>query len=240
MTVVNALFFKSSIFAITRCNTRGSHGQCRIKCVMSGISAFVWWNNITINLMCYICRPLLLPIISRSRCNVRGRHRQHHINGWLCLWSHFYSILIYQKQMIILFIFSELVNAWICVKIKCMDKAPSDPIFKKLAHGSLLTPYGMIFSCDQAALRTVRPSVRLSVCYTLFTMFPSWKFSGVMTNDRWDVHAKGQGQRSKVKITEVMTPLSRFRTVTPVWIHIWRWNDSQSLMLLRRDALLFF
>ena len=27
---------------------------------------------------------------------------------------------------------------------------------------------------------------------------------------------KGQGQRSKVKVTEVMTLLSRFRTVTPV------------------------
>ena len=31
-----------------------------------------------------------------------------------------------------------------------------------------------------------------------------------------DVHAKGQGKRSKVKITEVKTQLSHFRTVTPV------------------------
>ena len=46
--------------------------------------------------------------------------------------------------------------------------------------------------------------------------------------------------RSKVKITEVMTSFSRFWTVTPVWIHIWQWNDAQSLMLLRRGALLFF
>ena len=65
------------------------------------------------------------------------------------------------------------------------------------------------------------------------------KFSGVITNDRSDVHAKGQRQRSKVKVTEVMTPFSRFRTVTPVWIHIWWWNDAYSLMLLRRGALLF-
>ena len=86
------------------------------------------------------------------------------------------------------------------------------------------------------------PSVCLSVT-------PFWlcshhriimKFSGVITNDRSDVHAKGQGQRSKVKVTEVNTQLSRFRTVTPVWIHIWWWNDAQSLMLLRRGALLFF
>ena len=66
------------------------------------------------------------------------------------------------------------------------------------------------------------------------------KFSGVITNDRCDVRAKSQGQRSKVKVTEVMTLLYRFWTVTPVWIHIWQWNDAQSLMLLRRGALLFF
>ena len=86
------------------------------------------------------------------------------------------------------------------------------------------------------------PSVRPSVT-------PFWlcshhriimKFSEVITSDICDVHAKGQGQRSKVKVTEVNTQLSRFRTITPVWIHIWWWNDAQSLMLLRRGALLFF
>ena len=65
------------------------------------------------------------------------------------------------------------------------------------------------------------------------------KFSGVITTDQGNVHAKGQGQRSKVKVTEVTTQLSRFRTVTQVWIHIWWWNDICSLMLLRRGALLF-
>ena len=66
------------------------------------------------------------------------------------------------------------------------------------------------------------------------------KFSGVITNDLCDVHAKGQGQRSMVKVTEVNTQLNRFRTVTPVWIHIWWWNDAYSLMMLRRGALLLF
>ena len=88
-------------------------------------------------------------------------------------------------------------------------------------------------------------SVRLSVC---LSVTPFWlcshhriimKFSGVITNDKSDVHAKGQGQRSKVKVTEVNTQLNRFRTVTPVWIHIWWWNYALSLMLLRRGALLF-
>ena len=109
-----------------------------------------------------------------------------------------------------------------------------------------------IFSCDQAALQmvfSVRPSVRLSVCPSVrlsVTPFSPcshhriiMKFSGVITMVKSDVHAKGQGQRSKVKVTEVTTQLNRFRTVTPVWIHIWWWNCTYSLMLLRRGALLF-
>ena len=63
------------------------------------------------------------------------------------------------------------------------------------------------------------------------------KFSGVITKDQGKVHAKDQGQRSKVQVTEVTTQLNRFRTVTPVWIHIWWWNDTCSLMLLRRGVL---
>ena len=106
-----------------------------------------------------------------------------------------------------------------------------------------------IFSCDQAALQmvfSVCPSVRPSVCLSV-TRF--WlcshnriimKFSGVITNDQSNVHAKGQNQKSKVKVTEVTTQLNRFRTVTPVWMHMWWWNDAYSLMLLRRGVLLFF
>ena len=106
----------------------------------------------------------------------------------------------------------------------------------------------VIFSCDQAAYRTllsvclsvylsVRPSVTpFSLCshHRIIT-----KFSGVTTIGRRDVHAKGQGQRSKVKVTEVMTPFSRFRNATPVWIHIWKWNDAQCLMLLEEVPYCF-
>ena len=73
-------------------------------------------------------------------------------------------------------------------------------------------------------------SVRLSVCLSVcLSVTPFWlcshhriimKFSEVITKDQGKVHAKGQGQRSKVKVTEVTTQLNRFRTVTPVWIHI--------------------
>ena len=86
-----------------------------------------------------------------------------------------------------------------------------------------------VFSCDQAALQmvfSVRPSVRLSVCLSVrlsVTPFSPcshhriiMKFSGVIIMVKSDVHAKGQGQRSKVKVTEVNTQLSRFRTLTPV------------------------
>ena len=137
-----------------------------------------------------------------------------------------------------------------------------------------------VFSCDQAALWMVQ-SVCLSVCLSVpLSVTPFWlcshhriimELSGVITNDQSDVHAKGQGQRSKIEVTEVNTQLSRFRTVTPVWIHIWWWNrkwqdyvyiqceykstkqkikhllreenkvnDAQSLMILRKGALLFF
>ena len=66
------------------------------------------------------------------------------------------------------------------------------------------------------------------------------KFSGVITMVKSDVHAKGQGLRSKVKVTEVNTQLNRFRTLTPVWIHIWQWNHAHSWKQHRRGALLFF
>ena len=89
---------------------------------------------------------------------------------------------------------------------------------------------------------SVRPSVRLSV--TPFSPCSHhriiMKFSGVITMVKSNVHAKGQGQRSKVKVTEVNTQLSRFRTITPVWIHIWQWNHAHSWKQHRRGALLFF
>ena len=128
---------------------------------------------------------------------------------------------------------------------------PRRPLYMLRPQARL--PLTHVFSCDQAALQmvfsvcpSVRPSVRLSV---RLSVTPFWlcshhpiimKFSEVITNDQSKVHAKGQGQRSKVKVTEVTNQLNRFRTVTPVWIHIWWWNDAYSSMLLRRGALLFF
>ena len=127
-----------------------------------------------------------------------------------------------------------------------------------------------IFSCDQAALwmvqsvcPSVRASVRLSVCpshlfHYVHIIASSWYFQELLPMTKVtpkpyigfyvsikslltllsDVYVKGQ--RSKVKFTEVKTQLSRFRTITPVWIHVWQWNDAHSFMWHRRCALLFF
>ena len=86
-------------------------------------------------------------------------------------------------------------------------------------------------SCDQAALwmvQSVRPSVRLPVCCPshLFDyvsiIVSSWNFQELLPMTE-------VMSMQKVNVTEVKTQFSRFRTVTPVWIHIWCWNDAQSL-----------
>ena len=53
-----------------------------------------------------------------------------------------------------------------------------------------------------------------------------------------------QGHPSNFKVTRLqkssnLTQIGRFRTVTPVLIHRWLWNVTQSLKQQRGDALLF-
>ena len=104
-----------------------------------------------------------------------------------------------------------------------------------------------VFSCDQAALWMVQsvrlsvcPSVCPSVCHTFLTMFPSSYHHEIFRSYyQWPKWRPCKRSRSKVKVTEVTTQLNRFRTVTPVWIHIWWWNDAYSLIVLRRGVLLF-
>ena len=50
---------------------------------------------------------------------------------------------------------------------------------------------------------------------------------------------KFQGHPGQKK-SPILTRIGRFRTVTPVWIHRWLWNDAQSLILYKRGVLLFF
>ena len=77
---------------------------------------------------------------------------------------------------------------------------------------SLLTPIQFL-----AATKQLYDWYFLSVCLSvLLSITPFWlcsyhriimKFSEVITTDQGNVHAKGQGQRSKVKVIEVNTQL---------------------------------
>ena len=106
--------------------------------------------------------------------------------------------------------------------------------------------YFMFLAATKQLYKWYFPSVRLSVCpsvcHTLFTMFPSSYhheiFKSYYHGQKW-CPCKRSRSKVKVMVTEVNTQLSRFRTLTPVWIHIWQWNDAYSLMMLRRGALLF-
>ena len=103
--------------------------------------------------------------------------------------------------------------------------------WQMIGNDSIVPP----FSCDQAVYEWFSPSVclsaRPSVCHT-FSLFSHhciiMKFSGVISIDRSDVLAKGQGQRSEVNVTKVKTQFGRFWTVTPFKIHIWWWNGAQN------------
>ena len=158
---------------------------------------------------------------------------------------------------------SPMVTKW-CTKLEVAqkrcpivfscDQAALQMVFSVCPSVRLSVCLSHLFSCDQAALwmvqsvcPSVRPSVclsvRPSVCHTFLTMFPSsyhheifrsyyqWQKWRPCKRSRSEV--KGQGHRGH-------DPNFRFRTVTPVWIHIWWWNDTYSVMLLRRGALLFF
>ena len=109
---------------------------------------------------------------------------------------------------------------------------------------------GYISSYNQAPLRTrqsVGLSVRLSVCVSVCLSvclsvkpFSQWSSHRIiilpMTKLMSMKKVKVRGQRWRSQRSKS----NHFRTVTPVWIHIWWWNDAQSLMLLRRGTLLFF
>ena len=103
------------------------------------------------------------------------------------------------------------------------------------------------WSCTSLYL-SICPSIRLSICLTVTHISQCschiiMQFSGVITTDRTDVHAKDRGQTSKVKVTEVKTnlfQLGHFSKVTPVWIHRWLQNDAQSLKRYTGGVLLSF
>ena len=101
--------------------------------------------------------------------------------------------------------------------------------------------FGVFLAATKQPYEWFSPPVCPSARHTFLTMFPSSYHHEIFRSYYpWQKWWPCKRSRSKVKVTEVMTPLGRFRTVTPVWIHILRWNDAYSLMLIRRGALLFF
>ena len=79
---------------------------------------------------------------------------------------------------------------------------------------------------SSSLIGSVRPSVRPS---QLFDYVPViMEFSGVITSNKRDVHAKVQS--SKVKVTEVKTQFVRFRTVTQIRNLRWLLNEALELL----------
>ena len=157
------------------------------------------------------------------------------MHGWL--WNDAQSLKQHRRSALLFLAATKQLNEWyflsVCVSV-CLS----------VCHTFLAATKQLYewFSVCPSVCLSVCPSVCLSVTHFWLCSHHRiiMKFSGVITKDKGNVHTKGQGQRSKVKVTEVTTQLSRFRTVTPVWIHIWWWNDIYCLKLLRRGALLFF
>ena len=171
-------------------------------------------------------------------------------NKW-CLWTRSLMHTHYEYYFALIFILRKIIAtnvvyhyrcaAVICTKLK-LNRS------KTLLCVRLgFMTFHFIFSCDQAAIwlvQSVHPSVCLSVCPShLFHHVPiivsSWNFqellpwSKVMSMQK----VKVRGQRSR---SQVNTQLSRFRTLTPAWIHIWQWNHAHSWKQHKRGALLFF
>ena len=115
----------------------------------------------------------------------------------------------------------------------------TDETYRHLFYTAQNIQGNMFLAATKQLYKRYFPSLRHTFLTTCSHHRIIMKFSGIITNDQSKIQAKGQSQRSKVKVTEVTTQLNRFRTVTPVWIHIWWWNDAYSLMLLRRGALSF-
>ena len=193
-----------------------------------------WWLA-----YCFAVKPLSEPILAYCQSNpcehisVKFESKYNNFHTWKLIWKlYLWNGNYFVSISVCLFI------AWKnCLQYFRMQFI--DRIF--------LAATKQLYDWFSPSVRlSVCLSVRPSVCLSVTPFSPcshhriNMKFSGVITMVKSDVHAKGQGQRSKVKVTEVNTQLSRFRTLTPVWIHIWQWNHAHSWKQHRRGALLFF
>ena len=127
---------------------------------------------------------------------------------------------------------------------KCIFLHGNCCIFLEIPFNLVNDVFQIFLAATKQLYEWLSQSVCLSVClsirHTFFAMFPPLHhpeiFRSYYQSQKW---CPCKRSRSKVRVTEVTTQLHLFRTVTPVWIHIWWWNDAYSLMMLRRGALLF-
>ena len=162
-------------------------------------------------------------------------------------WNDAYSLMLHRKGALLFSRSSVKYQGHTALKIVEFDPDWAFPDYNSSFNSPMATKWctklevalkrcPIVFSCNQAA-----PWMVLSACLSvrpshLFDYVPiivsSWNFQELLPVTKVT-------SMQKVN-TEVMTHFRCFRTVTPVWIHILRWNDAYSLMLLRRGALLFF
>ena len=131
-----------------------------------------------------------------------------------------------------LFLINQIIlNAALCKNLLQHMKIQAQPIESSVSWIIESAQKGTPFLAATKQLYewfspSVRPSVclsvRLSVRHTFLTMFPSSYHHEIFRSHyQWQKWRPCKRSRSKVEVTEVTTQLNRFRTVTPVWMHIW-------------------
>ena len=96
---------------------------------------------------------------------------------------------------------------------------------------------------QRSSSQTSRPNLAVSglqfeFIYGNEMMHKTWCYLGEVPYYFSRTSVKFQGDTSKEIVD--LTQIWRFRTVTPVWIQWWLWNDAQSLKQNRKGVLLFF
>ena len=145
------------------------------------------------------------------------------INWWL--WNDARSFMQYRRGALLFLAATKQLYKWFSTLLFFKRFRTVTPVwinwwlwndaqsFTQYRRGALL-----LLAATKQLYKWFSPSIHPSV--TPFSLCSHhriiMKFSGVITNDKNDIHANSQGQKSKVKVIEVKTPLDRFQTVTPV------------------------
>ena len=147
------------------------------------------------------------------------------------LWQHLHRV--YRERPVVshsmhMIRWFPLIRCWVCIL------EVNGSMLRRLGIDILSAVYYLYISQTFAFVVFLAATKQLykwyfpSVCPShLLTMFPSSYHHEILRSYyQWQKWCPCKRSRSKVKVTEVITQLSLFRTVTPFWIHIWWWNDA--------------